>query len=162
MRDDGRGFDPAARRAAALLDGHIGLASSEQRVRSAGGVLVVRSRPGGGTTVRVTLPLAPEHAAAPRRPAPEHAAPGLLLVFCAATALMVGAVMLVLWTDDAWVDAGAVVLLLALLGLVARRHAAGAARRRRRRVRRPAGADRMTRVSSDARRADDPRHRPRG
>ncbi len=118
VRDDGRGFDPAARRAAALLDGHIGLASSEQRVRSAGGVLDVRSRPGAGTTVRVTLPLAPQHAAAPRRPAPEHAAPGLLLVFAAAAALMVGAAMLVVWTDDAWVDVGAVVLLLALLGLV--------------------------------------------
>jgi len=57
VRDDGRGFDAAARRAIALLDGHIGLASCEQRVRSAGGNLVVSSRPGGGTSVRVTLPL---------------------------------------------------------------------------------------------------------
>lgn len=57
MRDDGRGFDPS-RRAAALLDGHIGLASSEQRVRSAGGELVVSSAPGSGTTVQATLPLA--------------------------------------------------------------------------------------------------------
>jgi hypothetical protein len=39
-------------------------------------------------------------------------------VFFAATALMVGAVMLVLWTDSAWVDAGAIALLLALLALV--------------------------------------------
>ena len=57
VRDDGRGFDPS-RRAAALLDGHIGLASSEQRVRSAGGELVVSSAPGSGTTVQATLPLA--------------------------------------------------------------------------------------------------------
>jgi two-component system NarL family sensor kinase len=57
VRDDGRGFDAAPRRATALLDGHIGLASCEQRVRSAGGELVVSSRPAGGTTVRVTLPL---------------------------------------------------------------------------------------------------------
>jgi two-component system, NarL family, sensor kinase len=57
VRDDGRGFDATARRATALLNGHIGLASSEQRVRSAGGDLVVSSRPGGGTSVRVTLPL---------------------------------------------------------------------------------------------------------
>jgi len=55
VRDDGRGFDPA-RRAASLLDGHIGLASSEQRVLSAGGTLDVASTPGAGTTVRVTLP----------------------------------------------------------------------------------------------------------
>jgi len=57
VRDDGRGFDAAPRRATALLDGHIGLASCEQRVRSAGGELVVSSRPAGGTIVRVTLPL---------------------------------------------------------------------------------------------------------
>jgi two-component system, NarL family, sensor kinase len=55
VRDDGRGFDPSDR-AAALLDGHIGLASSEQRVLAAGGTVVVTSAPGAGTTVRVTLP----------------------------------------------------------------------------------------------------------
>ena len=47
MRDDGAGFDPA-RREAALAAGHVGLASSEQRVRSAGGELIVSSTPGGG------------------------------------------------------------------------------------------------------------------
>jgi len=57
VRDDGAGLDPD-RRAAALEDGHIGLASSEQRVRSAGGELVVESAAGRGTTVRATLPLA--------------------------------------------------------------------------------------------------------
>ena len=57
VRDDGRGFDPADR-ADALLDGHIGLASSEQRVRAAGGELVVRSAPGAGTVVQATLPSA--------------------------------------------------------------------------------------------------------
>jgi two-component system NarL family sensor kinase len=56
VRDDGSGFDPA-RRNAALLDGHIGLASAEQRVRSAGGDLVLTSAPGRGTIVRATLPL---------------------------------------------------------------------------------------------------------
>jgi two-component system NarL family sensor kinase len=55
VRDDGDGFDPSARDTA-LLNGHVGLASSEQRVRSAGGELVVSSRPGGGTTVRALLP----------------------------------------------------------------------------------------------------------
>ncbi len=57
VRDDGRGFVAAERRATALLDGHIGLASCEQRVRSAGGELDVWSFPGAGTSVRVTLPL---------------------------------------------------------------------------------------------------------
>jgi two-component system NarL family sensor kinase len=55
VRDDGNGFDPR-RREAALLDGHVGLASSEQRVRSAGGELIVSSAPGRGTTVQAVLP----------------------------------------------------------------------------------------------------------
>jgi two-component system, NarL family, sensor kinase len=55
VRDDGAGFDPA-RREGALLDGHVGLASSEQRVRSAGGELIVTSAPGGGTLVQAVLP----------------------------------------------------------------------------------------------------------
>jgi two-component system NarL family sensor kinase len=57
--DDGRGFDPS-RRESSLLDGHIGLASSEQRVLATGGTLAVSSAPGGGTTVRVTLPIHPQ------------------------------------------------------------------------------------------------------
>jgi two-component system, NarL family, sensor kinase len=55
VRDDGAGFDPSQREAA-LLDGHVGLASSEQRVRSAGGELIVSSAPGRGTTVQAVLP----------------------------------------------------------------------------------------------------------
>jgi len=55
VRDDGVGFDPA-RRAVALEDGHIGLASSERRVQAVGGELVVESAPGRGTTVRARLP----------------------------------------------------------------------------------------------------------
>jgi two-component system NarL family sensor kinase len=61
VRDDGTGFD-AARRSAALREGHIGLASAEQRVRAAGGELQVDSSPGRGTTVRVLLPLIVSHA----------------------------------------------------------------------------------------------------
>ena len=55
MRDDGVGFDPA-RREAALLDGHVGLASSEQRLRSVRGELMVTSAPGAGTVVQAVLP----------------------------------------------------------------------------------------------------------
>jgi signal transduction histidine kinase len=57
VRDDGTGFE-RDRRTAALAQGHIGLAASEQRVRSAGGDLAVESAAGRGTTVRATLPLA--------------------------------------------------------------------------------------------------------
>jgi two-component system NarL family sensor kinase len=55
VRDDGAGFD-LERREGALLDGHVGLASSEQRVRSAGGELIVTSTPGSGTQVQAVLP----------------------------------------------------------------------------------------------------------
>jgi two-component system NarL family sensor kinase len=55
VRDDGVGFD-SARREAALLDGHVGLASSEQRLRSVRGELVVTSAPGAGTVVQAVLP----------------------------------------------------------------------------------------------------------
>jgi two-component system, NarL family, sensor kinase len=64
VSDDGAGFAPG-RPTAALLDGHIGLASTEQRARSAGGELVISSAPGQGTTVRATLPLANAAAPAP-------------------------------------------------------------------------------------------------
>src|SRR5262249_35028150 len=55
VRDDGVGFD-AGRHAEALVNGHIGLASCERRVQSAGGALRVTSAPGHGTTVDVELP----------------------------------------------------------------------------------------------------------
>lgn len=51
--DDGRGFDPEAAGGAAR---RLGLASMRERARSAGGRLTVRSRRGGGTTVRVEVP----------------------------------------------------------------------------------------------------------
>jgi two-component system NarL family sensor kinase len=57
VRDDGAGFDPG-RRTGALERGHIGLASSERRVQSVGGELVIESAPGHGTAIRATLPRA--------------------------------------------------------------------------------------------------------
>jgi signal transduction histidine kinase len=54
VRDDGAGFDPG-RRASALEQGHIGLASCERRVQALGGEFVVESAQGRGTTVRATL-----------------------------------------------------------------------------------------------------------
>ncbi len=57
VRDDGKGFD-TQRRAAALAEGHIGLATSAERAAAVGGTFDVDSAPGRGTTITVTLPLA--------------------------------------------------------------------------------------------------------
>ena len=51
VRDDGQGFDPSAER-----DGN-GLASMKRRAAELGGRLELESRPGGGTTVRLDVPL---------------------------------------------------------------------------------------------------------
>lgn len=55
VADDGSGI-PEGRLAAALREGHIGLASSIQRVEAVGGTLTLAPVPGGGTSVSVTLP----------------------------------------------------------------------------------------------------------
>lgn len=54
VRDDGRGFDPAA-----LPGGTLGQRSMRERAREAGGELTVQSGPGAGTAVTLTLPAAP-------------------------------------------------------------------------------------------------------
>lgn len=51
LRDDGRGFDPAPPQA--LGGGGFGLTSMRERAAAVGGTLVVESRPGEGTTVKV-------------------------------------------------------------------------------------------------------------
>jgi signal transduction histidine kinase len=61
IRDDGRGFEPDA-----VPDGHLGLAGMRARAEKIGGSLAVRSRPGEGTTVDITIPT---DALAERRPA---------------------------------------------------------------------------------------------
>ena len=55
VSDDGVGFDPR-RPAEALADGHIGLASSTERVESLGGRVEIDSEPGRGTRVTATVP----------------------------------------------------------------------------------------------------------
>jgi two-component system, NarL family, sensor kinase len=57
VADDGEGIDPQ-RRAAALLEGHIGLASIVERVESIGGAVSVVTAHGVGTTVSAALPAA--------------------------------------------------------------------------------------------------------
>jgi signal transduction histidine kinase len=52
--DDGRGFDPQK----AAPEGHFGLAGMRERADAIGGRLAIRSAPGRGTRVEVTVPLA--------------------------------------------------------------------------------------------------------
>jgi signal transduction histidine kinase len=51
VRDNGRGFDPAAGR-----PGHFGLDSMRSRTAEIGGRLTIISTPGFGTLVRVRVP----------------------------------------------------------------------------------------------------------
>ena len=59
VRDDGRGFDVAEARRAAGRGEHFGVVGMTERVKGLGGTLEVRSRPGQGTEVHATLPVAP-------------------------------------------------------------------------------------------------------
>ena len=55
VRDDGRGFCGQVAKAA-VADGHIGLASLNERVSAIGGRLVISSSPGQGAHIRVLVP----------------------------------------------------------------------------------------------------------
>ena len=59
IRDNGRGFDPAA-----VPDGHYGVVSMRERAALISADLSIESRPDGGTTVLVRLPLSPVSATA--------------------------------------------------------------------------------------------------
>ncbi len=63
VTDDGVGTS-VERLAAAVAEGHIGLASARERVEADGGRLHVASAPGAGTRVLITLPAAPAAALA--------------------------------------------------------------------------------------------------
>jgi two-component system NarL family sensor kinase len=56
VADDGAGI-PEGRLPDALREGHIGLASSIQRVEALGGTLTLERAPGGGTAAAVRLPV---------------------------------------------------------------------------------------------------------
>ncbi len=72
IADDGVGFDP--RQAAA--DGHHGLVNMKVRAKAIGGRLEIRSAPGAGTRVRVTLPApASQPEAADGRRTPSRTSP---------------------------------------------------------------------------------------
>jgi signal transduction histidine kinase len=53
VRDDGDGFDPAAR---SIRERRLGLTSMRERAQALGGSLHIDSSPGAGTTVRVEVP----------------------------------------------------------------------------------------------------------
>jgi signal transduction histidine kinase len=55
VEDDGRGID-RGRRESALREGHVGLASSAERVEALAGEFEVERRAGGGTRARAVLP----------------------------------------------------------------------------------------------------------
>jgi signal transduction histidine kinase len=55
VRDDGRGFDPAA--VAGSDRGHFGLQVMRERMAGIGGSLVIDTAPSGGTTVTARCPL---------------------------------------------------------------------------------------------------------
>jgi signal transduction histidine kinase len=55
VRDEGQGFDTEA----ALATSGLGLVSMQERVRLVNGTVAIESKLGVGTTVRATVPLAP-------------------------------------------------------------------------------------------------------
>jgi signal transduction histidine kinase/DNA-binding CsgD family transcriptional regulator len=57
VSDNGRGFVPEQVCGGAQGSGRLGLTSMEERVRQAGGVLEIQSRPGEGTTLKARFPL---------------------------------------------------------------------------------------------------------
>jgi PAS domain S-box-containing protein len=67
VADDGVGIPPG-RQQAALREGHIGLASTVQRMKAIGGDGEVSSTVGGGTVVRASIPIRETHSAPARRP----------------------------------------------------------------------------------------------
>ena len=60
VRDDGRGFDPAAAARRAARGESAGLSGMEERAQLAGGRLEIHAAPGRGTEVRAVFPLAEE------------------------------------------------------------------------------------------------------
>jgi PAS domain S-box-containing protein len=65
VRDDGAGFDVTAARERAARGDSLGLLGMQERVRLAGGTIDIRSAPGQGTEIRITLPAPrPENAVA--------------------------------------------------------------------------------------------------
>lgn len=61
VTDDGCGFDIEESSRAMTVEGGIGFSSIIERARALGGLAFFHSRPGGGTRIEVTIPLAASH-----------------------------------------------------------------------------------------------------
>jgi len=59
VRDDGVGFNPAARNGHRSAEGGFGLSVMRQRVQGLAGTLEIESEPGGGTAISATVPAIP-------------------------------------------------------------------------------------------------------
>ena len=59
IRDDGVGFDVRQLKVGYDRQGSLGILNMQERAQAIGGTLSVRSRPGGGTVVSLSVPLAP-------------------------------------------------------------------------------------------------------
>jgi signal transduction histidine kinase len=57
VEDDGEGFDVAAMESNYANRGSLGMINVRERATLVGGKTVIRSSPGNGTTVRVTIPV---------------------------------------------------------------------------------------------------------
>ena len=71
IEDDGVGFDPAAVKQRVKRGEHLGLLGMTERVKNAGGIITLDSRPGAGSRIEVRIPFARPAAvsvAAPDRP----------------------------------------------------------------------------------------------
>jgi two-component system sensor histidine kinase UhpB len=64
ISDNGIGFDPDLIRSGARAGTSVGLSGMEERVRLAGGRIMIHSTHAGGTEIRATFPLGPEPAEA--------------------------------------------------------------------------------------------------
>jgi PAS domain S-box-containing protein len=72
VQDDGRGFDPDVARTHAMTGTSLGVIGMQERVRLAGGKIVIESKPGEGTQVRVTLSAEPWEAVDVRESRMDH------------------------------------------------------------------------------------------
>jgi PAS domain S-box-containing protein len=63
IRDDGRGLEPLPSTSDLLDAGNLGIVGMQERARLVGGAFAVRSEPGQGTIVEVTLPIIDPEAA---------------------------------------------------------------------------------------------------
>jgi signal transduction histidine kinase len=67
IRDDGKGFVVTRLDILEAQEGHLGLINMRERAEMVGGELAIRSQPGWGTRVTLTIPLSPQPAATQAR-----------------------------------------------------------------------------------------------